>query len=143
MIKSSPADLVTATDQKVEKMLLSFIKEKYPSHRYFLFQLQVRKWNLVGVNKLDKILILDTEIKKELMWRVWAAQEPWEGRSGRNQGGGPTRTHHRAMAATAGWWPCPWLWLLLSAWSQLLVLPLAIPAWYFRHWAENNVLRCN
>lgn len=33
MIKSSPADLVTVTDQKVEKMLLSFIKEKYPSHR--------------------------------------------------------------------------------------------------------------
>nr|KAF6426346.1 inositol monophosphatase 1 [Molossus molossus] len=34
MIKSSPADLVTATDQKVEKMLLSFIKEKYPSHSF-------------------------------------------------------------------------------------------------------------
>uniref|UniRef100_A0A8C0DEJ0 Lithium-sensitive myo-inositol monophosphatase A1 n=1 Tax=Balaenoptera musculus TaxID=9771 RepID=A0A8C0DEJ0_BALMU len=38
MIKSSPVDLVTATDQKVEKMLISSIKEKYPSHRYFLFQ---------------------------------------------------------------------------------------------------------
>lgn len=37
MVKSSPADLVTATDQKIEKMLLSSIKEKYPSHRYFLF----------------------------------------------------------------------------------------------------------
>lgn len=34
MIKSSPADLVTATDQKVEKMLISFIKEKYPSHSF-------------------------------------------------------------------------------------------------------------
>ncbi|XP_006880558.1 PREDICTED: inositol monophosphatase 1 isoform X2 [Elephantulus edwardii] len=34
MIKSSPADLVTATDQKVEKMLLSAIKEKYPSHSF-------------------------------------------------------------------------------------------------------------
>lgn len=41
MIKSSPADLVTATDQKVEKMLISFIKEKYPSHRYCLFQFQM------------------------------------------------------------------------------------------------------
>ncbi|KAL6076262.1 hypothetical protein STEG23_018606, partial [Scotinomys teguina] len=34
MIKSSPADLVTVTDQKVEKMLLSSIKEKYPSHSF-------------------------------------------------------------------------------------------------------------
>ncbi|KAF7463118.1 Hypothetical predicted protein [Marmota monax] len=34
MIKSSPADLVTATDQKVEKMLISSIKEKYPSHSF-------------------------------------------------------------------------------------------------------------
>ncbi|CAD7671856.1 unnamed protein product [Nyctereutes procyonoides] len=34
MIKSSPADLVTATDQKIEKMLLSSIKEKYPSHSF-------------------------------------------------------------------------------------------------------------
>lgn len=41
MIKSSPADLVTATDQKVEKMLIASIKEKYPSHRYFLFQFQM------------------------------------------------------------------------------------------------------
>ncbi|XP_053323958.1 inositol monophosphatase 1 [Spea bombifrons] len=32
MLKSSPADLVTATDQKVEEMLISLIKEKYPSH---------------------------------------------------------------------------------------------------------------
>lgn len=37
MVKSSPVDLVTATDQKVENMLISSIKEKYPSHRYFLF----------------------------------------------------------------------------------------------------------
>ncbi|XP_060249524.1 inositol monophosphatase 1 isoform X2 [Ovis aries] len=34
MVKSSPADLVTATDQKVEKMLISSIKEKYPSHSF-------------------------------------------------------------------------------------------------------------
>ncbi|XP_058555916.1 inositol monophosphatase 1 isoform X2 [Neofelis nebulosa] len=34
MVKSSPADLVTATDQKIEKMLLSSIKEKYPSHSF-------------------------------------------------------------------------------------------------------------
>uniref|UniRef100_A0A2K6QTA4 Lithium-sensitive myo-inositol monophosphatase A1 n=1 Tax=Rhinopithecus roxellana TaxID=61622 RepID=A0A2K6QTA4_RHIRO len=30
--KDSPVDLVTAMDQKVEEMLLSSIKEKYPSH---------------------------------------------------------------------------------------------------------------
>ncbi|XP_052036818.1 uncharacterized protein LOC127683531 isoform X4 [Apodemus sylvaticus] len=34
MIKSSPADLVTVTDQKVEKMLMSSIKEKYPYHGF-------------------------------------------------------------------------------------------------------------
>lgn len=34
MIKSSPADLVTVTDQKVEKMLMSSIKEKYPYHSF-------------------------------------------------------------------------------------------------------------
>uniref|UniRef100_A0A8C8VHD2 Inositol-1-monophosphatase n=1 Tax=Pelusios castaneus TaxID=367368 RepID=A0A8C8VHD2_9SAUR len=34
MIKSSPADLVTVTDQKVEKMIISSIKEKYPSHSF-------------------------------------------------------------------------------------------------------------
>ncbi|XP_053414388.1 inositol monophosphatase 1 isoform X2 [Nycticebus coucang] len=34
MLKSSPADLVTVTDQKVEKMLISSIKEKYPSHSF-------------------------------------------------------------------------------------------------------------
>jgi myo-inositol-1(or 4)-monophosphatase len=40
MIKSSPADLVTVTDQKVEKMLMSSIKEKYPCHRYLFCTLQ-------------------------------------------------------------------------------------------------------
>ncbi|XP_020851383.1 inositol monophosphatase 1 isoform X1 [Phascolarctos cinereus] len=34
MMKSSPADLVTATDQKVEKMMLSAIKERFPSHSF-------------------------------------------------------------------------------------------------------------
>lgn len=34
MVKSSPADLVTVTDQKVEKMIISSIKEKYPSHSF-------------------------------------------------------------------------------------------------------------
>ncbi|KAM9308590.1 inositol monophosphatase 1 [Gastrophryne carolinensis] len=34
MIKSSPADLVTATDQKVEEMIISSVKEKYPSHSF-------------------------------------------------------------------------------------------------------------
>ncbi|XP_050016331.1 inositol monophosphatase 1-like [Alexandromys fortis] len=34
MFKSSPADLVTVTDQNIEKMLLSSIKEKYPSHSF-------------------------------------------------------------------------------------------------------------
>uniref|UniRef100_A0A8C9FUV6 Uncharacterized protein n=1 Tax=Pavo cristatus TaxID=9049 RepID=A0A8C9FUV6_PAVCR len=34
MVKSSPVDLVTETDQKVENFIISLIKEKYPSHRY-------------------------------------------------------------------------------------------------------------
>uniref|UniRef100_A0A8D0C4H6 Inositol-1-monophosphatase n=1 Tax=Salvator merianae TaxID=96440 RepID=A0A8D0C4H6_SALMN len=34
MVKSSPADLVTITDQKVENMIISSIKEKYPSHSF-------------------------------------------------------------------------------------------------------------
>ncbi|KAJ7338956.1 hypothetical protein JRQ81_012858 [Phrynocephalus forsythii] len=34
MIKSSPADLVTITDQKVENMIISSLKEKYPSHSF-------------------------------------------------------------------------------------------------------------
>nr|CAA46486.1 inositol monophosphatase [Xenopus laevis] len=36
MVKTSlaPADLVTATDQKVEEMIISSIKEKYPSHSF-------------------------------------------------------------------------------------------------------------
>lgn len=49
MIKSSPADLVTVTDQKVEQMLLSSIKEKYPSHRYFLHQFKVIKVSQVVI----------------------------------------------------------------------------------------------
>ena len=31
--KSSAADLVTATDQAVEKMAFSFIRKKYPKHK--------------------------------------------------------------------------------------------------------------
>ena len=31
--KSSAADLVTATDQAVEEMAFSFIREKYPKHK--------------------------------------------------------------------------------------------------------------
>jgi len=46
MIKSSPADLVTVTDQKVEKMLMSSIKEKYPYHRYFFCHFMVIKLSL-------------------------------------------------------------------------------------------------
>lgn len=53
MIKSSPVDLVTATDQKVEKMLISSIKEKYPSHRYFLFQFLVIKMK----SRLESIVL--------------------------------------------------------------------------------------
>nr|XP_020643205.1 inositol monophosphatase 1 [Pogona vitticeps] len=34
MIKSSPADLVTITDQKVENMIISSLKQKYPSHSF-------------------------------------------------------------------------------------------------------------
>ncbi|XP_053571136.1 inositol monophosphatase 1 [Bombina bombina] len=34
MLKSSPADLVTETDQKVEEMIISSIKEKFPSHSF-------------------------------------------------------------------------------------------------------------
>ncbi|XP_019383394.1 PREDICTED: inositol monophosphatase 1 isoform X2 [Gavialis gangeticus] len=34
MTKSSPADLVTVTDQKVEQMIISAVKEKYPSHSF-------------------------------------------------------------------------------------------------------------
>lgn len=37
MQKSSPVDLVTETDQKVEQLIISSIKEKYPSHRYFIW----------------------------------------------------------------------------------------------------------
>nr|XP_033791068.1 inositol monophosphatase 1 isoform X2 [Geotrypetes seraphini] len=34
MVKSSPADLVTETDQKVEAMIISSIREKFPSHSF-------------------------------------------------------------------------------------------------------------
>ncbi|MEE6515276.1 hypothetical protein FKM82_023905 [Ascaphus truei] len=34
MVKSSPADLVTETDQKVEEMIISATKEKFPSHSF-------------------------------------------------------------------------------------------------------------
>ncbi|XP_051467106.1 inositol monophosphatase 1 [Apus apus] len=34
MTKSSPVDLVTETDQKVETFIISLIKEKYPSHSF-------------------------------------------------------------------------------------------------------------
>ncbi|KAL4623431.1 inositol monophosphatase 1-like [Arapaima gigas] len=33
-LKSSPADLVTETDQRVENLLISAIKEKYPTHKF-------------------------------------------------------------------------------------------------------------
>lgn len=33
MQKSSPVDLVTETDQKVEQLIISSLKEKYPTHR--------------------------------------------------------------------------------------------------------------
>ncbi|XP_077865864.1 inositol monophosphatase 1-like, partial [Saccoglossus kowalevskii] len=32
LLKSSAADLVTETDQRVEKMIISRLKDKYPSH---------------------------------------------------------------------------------------------------------------
>ncbi|XP_068603876.1 inositol monophosphatase 1-like [Brachionichthys hirsutus] len=34
MEKSSPVDLVTETDQKVERLIISSIKEKYPTHSF-------------------------------------------------------------------------------------------------------------
>uniref|UniRef100_A0A4W3GI26 Inositol-1-monophosphatase n=1 Tax=Callorhinchus milii TaxID=7868 RepID=A0A4W3GI26_CALMI len=34
MLKSSPADLVTETDQKVEKMIINTLKKKFPSHSF-------------------------------------------------------------------------------------------------------------
>uniref|UniRef100_A0AAQ5ZQB9 Inositol-phosphate phosphatase n=1 Tax=Amphiprion ocellaris TaxID=80972 RepID=A0AAQ5ZQB9_AMPOC len=33
-LKSSPADLVTETDQRVEKILISAIRNRYPQHRF-------------------------------------------------------------------------------------------------------------
>lgn len=34
MEKSSPVDLVTETDQRVEQLIISSIKEKFPTHRW-------------------------------------------------------------------------------------------------------------
>ncbi|KAK6302193.1 hypothetical protein J4Q44_G00265480 [Coregonus suidteri] len=34
MLKSSPADQVTETDNRVEKMLISAIRDKYPTHKH-------------------------------------------------------------------------------------------------------------
>ncbi|MBN3271847.1 IMPA1 monophosphatase, partial [Polyodon spathula] len=34
MLKSSPADLVTETDQKVESLIISSIREKFPTHSF-------------------------------------------------------------------------------------------------------------
>lgn len=34
-LKSSPADLVTETDQRVEMILLSAIRSQYPEHRFY------------------------------------------------------------------------------------------------------------
>lgn len=34
MTKSSAVDLVTQTDQKVEKLIIQSVKEKFPQHRY-------------------------------------------------------------------------------------------------------------
>uniref|UniRef100_A0A3Q0R6X7 Inositol-phosphate phosphatase n=1 Tax=Amphilophus citrinellus TaxID=61819 RepID=A0A3Q0R6X7_AMPCI len=33
-LKSSPADLVTETDQRVEKILIAAIRNQYPQHRF-------------------------------------------------------------------------------------------------------------
>ena len=47
MQKSSPVDLVTETDQKVEQLIISSIKEKYPTHRYLTSPvINVRDYNL-------------------------------------------------------------------------------------------------
>ena len=36
--KSSSVDLVTKTDQKVEKLIIESVKEKFPKHRYSHFK---------------------------------------------------------------------------------------------------------
>lgn len=41
MQKSSPVDLVTETDQKVEALIISSIREKYPSHRWLKAELSL------------------------------------------------------------------------------------------------------
>uniref|UniRef100_A0A3Q4MZ29 Inositol monophosphatase domain containing 1 n=1 Tax=Neolamprologus brichardi TaxID=32507 RepID=A0A3Q4MZ29_NEOBR len=37
-LKSSPADLVTETDQRVEMILLSAIRSQYPQHRILILE---------------------------------------------------------------------------------------------------------
>lgn len=34
--KSTPTDLVTEADQHVEQMIISTLREKFPSHRYYI-----------------------------------------------------------------------------------------------------------
>jgi len=58
MTKSSPVDLVTETDQKVENFIISLIKEKYPSHRYGF--LSIHFWQKKGRGDLKK--------KMESLW---------------------------------------------------------------------------
>lgn len=41
MEKSSPVDLVTETDQRVEQFIISSIKEKFPTHRWIFILFQV------------------------------------------------------------------------------------------------------
>ncbi len=36
MCKSSSVDLVTKTDQNVEQLIITSVKEKFPEHRYFV-----------------------------------------------------------------------------------------------------------
>lgn len=37
MCKSSSVDLVTKTDQNVEQLIITSVKEKFPEHRYLSF----------------------------------------------------------------------------------------------------------
>uniref|UniRef100_A0A8C5P5A4 Inositol-1-monophosphatase n=1 Tax=Jaculus jaculus TaxID=51337 RepID=A0A8C5P5A4_JACJA len=73
MIKSSPADLVTATDQKVEKMLLSSIKEKYPSHSFdFGVEIYTNKnvFCLVPVFIIDPAVSIGFVVNKKMEFGV-------------------------------------------------------------------------
>ncbi|KAG7999554.1 Serine/threonine-protein kinase RIO1 [Nibea albiflora] len=51
-LKSSPADLVTETDQRVEKILISAIRNKYPEHRFYCYLLyeQNSKFPFVAIS---------------------------------------------------------------------------------------------